>query len=334
MKKATFLAERQGAWQRFEKLLLSAEAHRVPRFSGDEASEFSQLFRALCYDLATVRSHDWGRGLEGYLNDLVVRGHNCFYGSPPGRPREALRFLLEGFPRLFRANIGYFWVALFLFALPGLVSGLLVGRDPSLAGRVMPGTMLAYFEEMYSAEKAGEREAKRADEGNASGMQAGAAGFYVRNNVGVAFRCFATGVFFGAGTLFFLVYNGIFLGTVAGYLTAQGHTERFYSFVVGHGSFELTAIVISGAAGLVMGHALIHPGPLSRAEALRRRGLVGVKLALGAGAMLVVAAIIEAFWSPSGIASQTKYVVGSLLWVLVALYLTLGGREAATPSSS
>lgn len=322
MKKATFLAERQGAWQRFEELLVRAEAHRVPRFSGEEASEFSRLFRALCYDLATVRSHDWGRGLEGYLNDLVVRGHNCFYGSAPGRPREALGFLLEGFPRLLRANVAYFWVALVLFALPALVTGWVVGREPSLAGRVMPGTMLASFEEMYSEGKRQDRHDKER-----SSMQAGAAGFYVRNNVAVAFRCFTTGVFFGAGTLFFLVYNGIFLGTVAGYLTATGHYERFYSFVVGHGSFELTAIVVSGAAGLVMGHALVHPGAMTRAEALRRRGVVGLKLALGAGAMLVVAALIEAFWSPSGIPSRTKYVVGALLWALVIAYLALGGRE-------
>jgi len=201
----------------------------------------------------------------------------------------------------------------------------------------MPGTMLASFEEMYSEEKRedGEKQEEKEGEGDAlrPGLQAGAAGFYVRNNVGVAFRCFATGVFFGAGTVFFLVYNGIFLGTVAGYLTAQGHTERFYSFVVGHGSFELTAIVVSGAAGLVMGHALIHPGALSRAEALRRRGVVGVKLALGAGAMLVVAAVIEAFWSPSGIPSQTKYVAGGLLWALVIAYLALGGREKRSRSA-
>jgi uncharacterized membrane protein SpoIIM required for sporulation len=163
-------------------------------------------------------------------------------------------------------------------------------------------------------------------------MQAGAMGFYVRNNVGVAFRCFATGVFFGIGTIVFLVYNGVFLGTVAGYLTALGHGERFYGFVVGHGSFELTAIVVSGAAGLVLGRAVVHPGEWTRAEAIRRRGLVGVELALGAAAMLAVAAAVEAFWSPSGLPSMAKYVAGGLLWILVVLYLALGGRGEDRPA--
>lgn len=154
------------------------------------------------------------------------------------------------------------------------------------------------------------------------------AGFYVHNNVGIAFRCFATGIFFGAGTIFFLIYNSIFMGTVTGYLLAHGHSERFFSFVISHGAFELTAIVISGAAGLVIGHLLLNPGPYTRGEALKQRGLVGVKLALGAGGMLGVAALVEAFWSPSGAPPLAKYIVGSVFWVLVILYLSLAGRGA------
>lgn len=319
MKKSSFLLERQPDWRRFEELLRRAEASRVPRFTGEEVSEFSRLFRAVCYDLATARSRDWGRGLDRYLNDLVVRAHSSFYSSPPGRPREALLFLAEGFPRLLRANLSYFLVALVLFYLPGALSGYLVWRDPTLAVHVLPGTQLVEFDEMYSEKS----DAERKSGGN---MSAAAMGGYVQHNVGISFQCFATGIFFGVGTLVVLIYNGIVLGTVSGYLTAMGHAERFWSFVVGHGSFELTAIVISGAAGLVIGHALVHPGPYTRGEALRRRGLVGVQLAIGAGAMLVVAAVIEAFWSPSSLPPGVKYVGGALLWSLVAAYLALGGR--------
>ena len=95
-------------------------------------------------------------------------------------------------------------------------------------------------------------------------------GFYIRNNIGVAFQCFAGGLFTGLGTLFFLAYNGVFSGAVAGYLAQRGLSPTFFSFIATHSAFELTAIVLSGAAGLRIGHALIAPGRMRRREALVR----------------------------------------------------------------
>jgi uncharacterized membrane protein SpoIIM required for sporulation len=322
MKKARFLTERRPAWQRFEKLLLSAESFRVPRLREEEVSEFSELFRSICYDLATIRSRDWGSGLERYLNDLVVRGHGAFYGSPPRRGGEVVRFFTEKFPRLLRQNIAYFWVSLTLFAAPFAISWILVESKPSLAARVLPGSILAQMDEMYS-----ERDSDH------PGMEAAAAGFYIHNNISIAFRCFALGILLGIGTIYVLVYNGIVLGTVSGYVLAMGHAERFLSFVVSHGSFELTAIVISGAAGLILGHALVAPGPLTRLQALHRRGLIAVQLALGAGGMLAVAALIEGFWSPSSAPPMAKYIVGGMLWLAVILYLAAAGRPAKSSKS-
>jgi uncharacterized membrane protein SpoIIM required for sporulation len=224
-----------------------------------------------------------------------------------------------------REHLAYFVVSLCLFVLPAAVSGVLVARDVSLAHRVLPGATLDEIETMYS-EPATPQE-------RSAGPQApvGMTGFYVWNNAGLAFRCFATGIFFGVGTAYYLVFNGIFLGTVAGFLAGRGHGERFFSFVVGHGAFELTAIVIAGAAGLRIGHALVHPSPYGWAESLRRRGRAGARLALGAGAMLVVAAGIEAFWSPLPLPPSLKFGAGGLFWILVVGYLSFAGRGRGAP---
>lgn len=152
------------------------------------------------------------------------------------------------------------------------------------------------------------------------------AGFYVQHNTSIAFQCFALGFFLGLGTIYVLLSNGIQLGTVAGYVIAQGHGERFLGFVVSHSSFELTAIVVAGAAGLVLGHAIVAPGPLPRGECLKKRGRVAVELALGAAAMLFVAAMIEGFWSAQPFAPAVKYAAATLLWLLVIGYLALAGR--------
>lgn len=318
MTKARFLAKRKKSWKRFEVLLANSEDHKMKKIPGDEIAEFSHLFRQVCYDLATVRSRDWGLGLERFLNNLVTRGHNSFYRSPPGRPREVVRFLTEGFPRLVRKNWPYFLVANLLFYLPGFITAYLAATDPSMPSRVLPASILAQMDAMYDQDIKG------------TSAEAGMAGFYVQHNVGIAFKCFATGALFGLGTIHTLVFNGLFLGTASGYMIAQGHSSNFFSFVISHGSFELTAIVISGMAGLVLGNSLVHPGPFGRLEAIRIRGRISLQLASGAAAMLIIAALIEGFWSPSAAPKMLKYIVGTCLWIVVALYLGFAGRGEKT----
>jgi uncharacterized membrane protein SpoIIM required for sporulation len=336
MNKQRFLSRRRPVWKRFEQLL--HEHQRTAR----EVREFSRLLRELSNDLAIIRSRDWGQGLVSYLNDLVARGHNAFYRAAPSEWGRLVSFLTTGFPRLFRANAGYFFVAAALFLVPLGATWAVVQTDPTAALRIIPSEQLEMFDSMYRSQrdrdatdsKAAEDEKVPWEEDEEDGLEGGfgeertaMAGFYVQHNVGIALQCFARGLLLGWGTIYTLLFNGITIGAVAGYVLSLGYAERFLSFVVSHGSFELTAIAIAGGAGLMLGDALVHPGQRTRVDALRFRGLEAVQIAGGAAAMLVVAALIEAFWSPAPIPSMTKYVVGSGLWLLVAAYLTFSGRR-------
>ena len=129
------------------------------------------------------------------------------------------------------------------------------------------------------------------------------------------------------GSAFFLVFNGLQGGAVGGYLTARGHGEAFYSFIVTHSAFELTAIVMSGAAGLRLGHALIAPGRRTRLEALRHASSHAIVVMYGVIAFLLIAAAVEAFWSSARwVAPEVKYGVGAACWALVIAYLGWQGR--------
>jgi uncharacterized membrane protein SpoIIM required for sporulation len=163
--------------------------------------------------------------------------------------------------------------------------------------------------------------------GRSESTDTGMAGFYVYNNVGVAFRCFATGVLFGLGSMFFLVYSGLHIGATAGLLTASGRGFNLLTFVATHGAFELTAIVIAGTAGLVMGYALVDTRGRRRFDSLRAHARDIVQLVMGAALMLLVAALIEGFWSPSAIPAAVKLSVALVLYLLVAAYLALAGRK-------
>ena len=159
----------------------------------------------------------------------------------------------------------YVAVAAAVFLLPTIVIGLLVYWRPELILSVVSAETAASVRGDVLAD-APIRSAARATATTDWMMF----GFYIRNNIGVAFQCFAGGLFAGLGRLFFLAYNGAFGGALAGYLTERGLSSTFFSFVATHSAFELTAIVLSGAAGLRLGHALLAPGPPTRRQALVR----------------------------------------------------------------
>src|SRR5690606_35906583 len=89
-------------------------------------------------------------------------------------------------------------------------------------------------------------------------------------------------------------------------------------------------IVIAGGAGLQMGRALIATGGLTRLGSLwATRHALAAQVA-GAAVMLLAAALIEGFWSPSSIPPPVKWVFGGVMACLVAVFLIVAGRK--TPS--
>jgi uncharacterized membrane protein SpoIIM required for sporulation len=327
MNRRQYLKQRRAAWKQFESQLRSRSGISWKQQSAKEVSVFSRLLRELSNDLATIRSRDWGQSLVDYLNGLVARGHSRFYAAPPTNLAPIVRFLSAGFPQLFRRRIGYFLVAAALFFVPGGLAWGVIQLHPELAPRLIPPEQLEMFDAMYSSRESTEKEDEDSPAWFEFGEERAAmAGFYVQHNVGIALQCFARGILFGVGTIYTLLFNGIFIGAVGGYVVSQGHGDRFLSFVISHGSFELTAIAVAGGAGLMLGNALVHPGNRTRLEALRVQGLEAVQIAGGAAVMLVIAALIEGFWSPAPIPAMLKYSVGFVLWIIVFLYLGFAGR--------
>ena len=159
-------------------------------------------------------------------------------------------------------------------------------------------------------------------------------GFYVNNNVGIALRCFALGIFGGLGSAFTLVQNGLFTGAVVGYVGSQGAGLNILTFIVGHSTFELGAIVIAGGAGLAMGWSVVAPGSRTRLASLQHVGKDVVVLGCGAAVMLFIAALVEGFWSSSSVPIPVKLVVGTVNFILVLAYLGLAGRGADATKAS
>src|SRR5262249_7581877 len=190
-------------------------------------------------------------------------------------------------PAAVRALRWHVLVAFLALALPMVAMGLATWHDPQFVLTVVDVAQARSFDAMYGPE-AGEHL------GRTSGDDWQMFGYYILHNIGIAFQCFAAGLTLGLGSLLMLVHNGLLGGAVAGYLVRRGDAERFFSFVVTHSAFELTAIVLAGAAGLRLGHALLAPGRHGRVDALRRAALQTAPVMYGAFAMLLTAAALEA----------------------------------------
>lgn len=312
-------------WQALEALLPTlTKRQRTPEAARD-AQRAAALYRAACEHLALARSRAYPIHLVQRLDTLTQEAHNAIYRRHDWGLRRLGRLFLVDFPEAVRAHRWHMLVATLVFVLPMLVVGVMSWRDPGFILSLHDAATVAQYDEMYGDGSrrigADPRRQRGAD------TDAYMFGFYVMNNVGVALRCFASGLFLGVGSLFALAYNGLFAGSIGGYLTWRGHGENFWSFVVTHSAFELTAIVISGAAGLALGGSLLAPGRRTRLQALQHAARQAVVLVYGVVAMLLVAALLEAFWSSSRwVPPEAKYALGAVCWIGVLFYLFRQGR--------
>ncbi len=317
MKQLEFENRYRDFWDSIELTLKGGDS-----VSPESLARFPKDYRRLCQHLAMAKSRRYAPGLIRRLNDLVQQGYEALYGQSFDDKASILEFIIYGFPAALRANTRFLWVAAVVFVLPYIAIMIGTMMNDQLIYSVMDSGNVRMMESMYDPSLGKLGRERQSD----SDIQM--FGFYIYNNIGIAFKCFATGVFLGVGSLFVLGFNGLHIGAVSGHLTALGYTETFYPFVIGHGSFELTAIVFSGAAGLMLGFSILAPGEHTRRRALQHAAKDAIKIMYGVFLMLLVAAFIEAFWSSSSsLPNVVKYGVGACLWVFVYYYCFFFARN-------
>ena len=323
MKQSLFESRHQQQWQTFAEQLKQLE-----RGKACEVTDFPYHYRRLCQHLALAQERGYSSYLVDRLQQLALRGHQQLYRHRSQTTANVVAFILADFPRLVREQWCFVLIASLLFFGSLLGIALLVYLFPDLIYSIVSPQQVAEMQSMY--DPAASRLGRAAERASSEDWMM--FGYYVMHNIGIAFQTFAAGLLFGLGSVFFLVFNGLTIGAVSGYLSEIGYGQTFWSFVIGHGAFELSAIALAGAAGLQLGWSLIAPGPLARSESLRLAARKSVQMLCGVIVFLLIAAFIEAYWSSTtSIAPWIKYLVGSALWLLVAAYLIFAGRTRHAP---
>jgi len=321
MKQGPFEARHATEWREFEAFIDTSSGKKgEPPF---DLAEMPERYRRLCQSLALAADRQYSPELVDRLNHLALRGHHALYAERGRDSRQILDFLTGGFPALVRSEWRLVLVAALVFFGPllGLIAVLQV--RPEFVHYLLEPDQIAAVHAMY--DPANRRLGMREGDSNVLMFA-----FYIWNNVRIGFQTFAGGLLFGVGSLWFLGSNGIVIGAVSGYLTQIGYTSTFWSFVAGHSSLELLAIVLSGTAGLRLGTALIAPGRLTRKSALVEAAKPAVRVMYGAALMFGAAAFVEAFWSPiTTLPFGVKIGAGLAGWTLLLLYFIFAGRGRA-----
>jgi len=307
-------------WAEYEALLTALENGNA----GAGAEQLPRRFREVCLDLSLAESRMYGSRVTERLNALVIRGYKAIYRTRRGGWEGVVRFVAADFPRAVRKEWRLFWLCSAVFWLPFLAMMWSPAHDIAWVQSILGADGMAAMEQMYGSRE-GQVEHLRSTYGSNFMMFC----YYIFNNVAIDFRIFAGGMAAGLGTLFFLLFNGLYIGAAAGYVNHACDPEAFWSFVSGHSSFELIGMVVAGVAGMRLGLAILRPGRLPRVRAIAVAARQALPLIYGAALLTTLAAVVEGFWSAQPVASGVKYAVGIAGWALHVWYFMAAGRSGA-----
>ena len=345
MKVAQLIEKRRVYWQELENLCAQMANSRKKTIGARNIARFATLYRAACADLALADSYQLPPNIVDYLHKLVGRAHGQLYRSRRVDWSKIGDILFRQIPReIFQDRCVQltFWLFWMVFLLAGFMAAN-PDRFPNFAADIVGAENIDMYEQMYA----------EAPSSRNNGPSAAGAAFYVNHNTGIGIKCFVVGITV-IGGICVLLYNAAVLGAPFGHMASpnvsEEVSEHFFEFVTAHGPFELTAIVLAAGAGLRIGFSLISPyhkeeslqpdelreGEESLFDKSRRVAYeridslrMGAKRALpvmGASAILfILAAMIEAWISPSPLPEQAKQVVAIFCSGLLMVYFIVLG---------
>ena len=316
MTQISFVNRKESSWKDFEEMIKKGKKHLKSK-----ASHFPAAYRELTQDLNTAKANGYSPVLIERLNFLVLEGNQILYSKRSWSFKKVMDFFLITFPAAVRSQWRSLGVSLFIFYGLIIFFTILCVQNPSMVSQIIGHSTTRQLEQMYNPEN--DYYLTPRDVSTDADMF----GFYVFNNISIAFRTFAGGILAGIGSILILAFNGVYLGVATAHIINAGYGSTFFPFVIGHGSFELTAIVFSAQGGLILGFSLFFTRGRSRQASLKIAGETALPLIAGAAVMLLLAAGIEAFWSSRHeLPLYLRYGAGAVSWLLVILYFCLAGR--------
>ncbi len=324
MNEREFAQKKQADWDRLAGIVRTANSAGGKRsLTSEQLLALGPLYRRACSDLARARRHAVSADLIAHLNALVGQAHSLLYESEISTNpfRSVLDFYVYEFPAVLQKRWRSFLLAMLITVFGGLVTYGIILHHPDDIDLFVSGDFKGALEQWKSGKVKEEAHLEQS-------------GMLMTHNLQVGLTAFALGVAFVPDASL-MYYNGAMLGAFGAEMTRAHAHSTFWPGIVPHGVSELSAIFVCGGAGFVLSGALVFPGRLRRADALKAAAQDAIKMVLGTIPMFIFAGMVEGMFSHQAFAPAYRYafaVVNGIAWYL---YLFLprkrGGQNQVAP---
>lgn len=311
MKEEQFIKINSNTWKELESLTYAVSKKGIKSLPSKDVKKFLSVFRQTSHHLAYARTHYAQSSTVTYLNSLLSKCHSYVYGVRKLSLKGFINYIAYDFPKALKQYKWYVLTSFGFFALGAAVSLIMVLINSGNASFFVPQQ---YVESMKSGSSSG---------GGGQWNYPLMSSYIMVNNISVSLRAFVFGITLGLGTIYVLFFNGTMIGALAGLVYMYGNPINFWSLILPHGIIELTAIFISGAAGLIIAKSLLLPGEYTRRHSLIKGAKEAASLIMGIILMLVIAGTIEGFYTPLSISPISKLIFAGITAVLLAVYFAV-----------
>lgn len=325
-----FRAEREADWIDFDRLLTKLEKSGAKALTSEELLQLPVLYRATLSSLSIARATSLDRALLDYLEGLSIRGYFLIYGVRESRGSRIRRFFLYDWPAAVRAVWKETLIIALLILLGGITSWALVTHQSEWFFNFVPEDLAGGRDPRATADflRSTIDLGPDADKGDHSALHVFATSLFTHNSQ-VSILSFALGFAFGIPTMMLEYYQGITLGAMVAVFTDKGLGYEFGGWLFIHGTTELFAAALSGAAGLKIGTAVVFPGARGRLEAAAEAGKMAGRVMVGVILMLLIAGLLEGFGRQLITDTILRYSIGSVMLLFWLAYYYVPRREDA-----
>jgi len=309
LKSQRFRDERKADWRELENLLGKVEAGRLGQLSDADMLRLPRLYRATLSALSVARSTSLDQSVIAYLESLSTRAYYAIYGSQIGLGTRLVKFFRQDWPQAMQILWKDTIVSTLVLLLGTLVGYFLVINNPDWYYSFVPQGLAGDRNPAASTESLRE---VLYDNEDTNGLGVFAA-YLFSNNSRVAILCFALGFAFCIPTIVLLLMTGLMIGGFMGLYSSRDLGFEMGGWLFIHGTTEIFAIILAGAAGLFIGRAVAFPGEKSRVESASYAGQTGGLAMAGVVIMLLFAGLLEGYGRQLINSDLLRYLIGGVM---------------------
>lgn len=279
MKEVAFIKQNKEKWKEFEVLLKEKSTLKPDKLA--------EIYIAVTDDLSFARTYYIGRPVAQYLNELASGIHYALYKTKPEKKSRFITFWTKELPEVMAQSQKELLYSFVIFLVGTGIGVLSAANDDSFVRLILGDSYVNMTLENIK-------------NGDPMGVykKMGSESMFVMitmNNIKVSFYVYAAAIFTSIGSGLMLLYNAVMLGSFQYFFYQKGLFLTSFLTIWTHGTLEISAIIIAGAAGIIMGNGFLFPGTYKRIDSFTVNARRGVKIIVGLLPIFITAGFLESF---------------------------------------